>query len=123
MSINQLYFENGCSNLRLHILTEASEEAMCIVAYLKDDATLRLTYVLGKYRVTPIGHMTISKLELPAAVYGVCLRKQILSDHVVRIDKTYHWTNSSTCYSGYKQRTRNNKHLLQTEQWKYWKTH
>ena len=96
MSINQIYFENGCSNLRLHIFTEASEEAMCIVAYLKDEATLRLTYVIGKCRVTPIRHMTIPKLDLQAAVYGVRLRKQILSHNVVKIDKTYHWTNSST---------------------------
>ena len=33
MSINRLYFENGCTNLRLHIFTDASEEAMCIVAF------------------------------------------------------------------------------------------
>ena len=38
MSINE-YFENGCSNLRLHIFTDTSEEAMCIVAYLQDEAT------------------------------------------------------------------------------------
>ena len=40
--------------------------------------------------------MTIPKLELQAAVYGVRLRKQILNEHDVRIDKIYHWTDSST---------------------------
>ena len=59
MSINRLYFENGCTNLRLHIFTDASEEAMCIVAYLQDEVTLKLTYVI-------IGHMTIPKLDLPS---------------------------------------------------------
>ena len=34
MSINRLYFENGYLNLKLHIFTDASEEAKCIVAYL-----------------------------------------------------------------------------------------
>ena len=34
MSINRHYFENGCTNLRLHIFTDAPEEAMCIEAYL-----------------------------------------------------------------------------------------
>ena len=68
---------------------------MCIVAYLQDEATLRLTYVIGKCRVAPITHMTIPKLELQAAFYGVRLRKQILSEHV-SIDKIYHWTDSST---------------------------
>ena len=64
MSINRLYFENGFTNLRLHIFTDAPEEAMSIVAYLQYEATLKLTYVIGKCRVAPIRHMTISKLEL-----------------------------------------------------------
>ena len=60
------------------------------------EATLGITYVIGKRRVAPIRYMKILKLELQAAVYGVCLRKQILSKHVVRIDKINPWTNSST---------------------------
>ena len=96
MSINRLYFDSGCTNLRLHVFTDASEEAMCIVAYLQDDTTLKLSYVIGKCRVAPIRHMTIPKLELQAAVYGVRLRKLILSEHDVKIDSIYHWTDSST---------------------------
>ena len=96
MSINRLYFENRYTKLRLHIFTDASEEAMCIVAYLQDEATLKLTYVIGKCRVASIRHLTIPKLELQDAVYGVRLRKQILNEHDVRIDKISHWTDSST---------------------------
>ena len=69
---------------------------MCIVAYLQDESKLGLTYVIGKCRVAPIRHLTIPKLELQAAVYGVRLRKQILSEHDVSIDKIYLWTDSST---------------------------
>ena len=75
MWINRLYFENGCTNLRLHIFNDAPKEEMCIVAYLQDEATLQLTYIIGKCRVAPIRHMTIPKLELQAAVYGIRLRK------------------------------------------------
>ena len=96
MSINRFYFENEYRNLRLHIFTDALEEAMCIVAYLQDEATLRLTYMIGKCRLAPIRHMTIPKLELPAAVYGIRLRKQILNEHDVRIEKIYHWVDSSS---------------------------
>ena len=96
MSINRLCFENGCRNLRLHIFTDALEEAMCFVAYLRDIATLKLTYVVGKCRVASIRHMTIPKPELQAAVYGVRLRQQILNNHDVRIDKIYRWTDSSS---------------------------
>ena len=96
MSKNRLYFENGCTNLRLHIFTVASEEAMCIATYMQVKTTFKLTYVIGKCRVAPIRHTTIPKLELQAAVYGVRLSKQILNEYNVRIDKIYHWTDSST---------------------------
>ena len=46
--------------------------------------------------MAPIRNMSIPKLELQAAVYGVRLRKQILSEHGVSINKIYHWTHSST---------------------------
>ena len=95
MTIKRLYFEDGCKNVRLHLFTDASEKAMCIVAFLQDEATLRLTYVIGKCRVGPIRHMTTPKLELQPANYGIRFRKQILKEHDVRIEKIYHWTNSS----------------------------
>ena len=69
---------------------------MCIVAYLQDETTLKLAYVIGKCRVAPIRHTTVPKLELQAAVYGVHLWRQILREHDVNIDKIYHWTDSST---------------------------
>ena len=119
MSINRLYFENG-TNLRLHIFTDASE-AMCMVAYLQDEATLKLTYVIAKCRVAPIRHMTIPKLELQAAVYGVRLRKQILNKHV-RIGKIYHWTHSSTVLQ-WLQAAHKEQQVFVAEQRKYWKTH
>ena len=96
---------------------------MCILPYLQNEVTLRLTYVTGKYRVAPIRHMTILKPELQAALYGVCLRKQILSKYDVRNDKIYHWTTHQHCYSSYKQRTRKNNCSLRTEQRNYRKTH
>ncbi|XP_075239333.1 uncharacterized protein LOC142334891 [Convolutriloba macropyga] len=45
---------------------------------------------------TPIRHTTIPKLELQAAVYGVRLKRQIVREHDVKIDKVYLWTDSST---------------------------
>ena len=96
ISINRLYFENVCRNLGLHMSTNESEEAMGIVAYLPGKATLKLPFAIGKSRVAPKRHLTIPKLELQAAVYGVRLKRQILSEHDVRIDTIYHWTDSST---------------------------
>ena len=66
MSKDDLIFKTGCTNMRLDILAEASEEGMCILAYLKEKINLRLNHVLGKCRVAPIRHTTIPKLEFHA---------------------------------------------------------
>ena len=84
--------------MRLHFFEDVSEEAMCIVAYLQDEAeaALRLTYMVGKCHVAPIRHMAIPNLGFQATVCGVTLRKQIISEHYVRVDEIYHWIDSST---------------------------
>ena len=64
-----------------------AEEAMCIVAYLQDEAT-------------------IPKLELQAAVYGVRLRKQIINEHDDKLTKSFIRPIHQRSYSGYKQRTK-----------------
>ena len=96
MSINLILFEKECINLSLHIFTNASVEAMCCGAYLQDEATLKLTYVIAKWRAAPIRLMMIPKLEVQAAVCWIRLRRQILRENDVRIDKIYHWTDSYT---------------------------
>ena len=81
---------------------------MCIVANLQDETTLKLTYVIGKFRVAPIRHMKITKLELQAAVYGIRLRKQILNEHDVKIDKNLSldpFINGPTVVTGSAQET------------------
>ena len=96
---------------------------MCILAYLQDKATFRLTYVIGKCRVAPIRHMTIPKLELQAAVYGVRLRKQILSEHDVSIDKIYHWTDSSLVLQWLQAAHKKQQVFVAKRAAENWKTH
>ena len=96
MNVQRLYLKPEPKQLNLHLFTDASEDAMCIVAYLQDADSLQLSYIVGKCRVAPIRHMTIPKLELQAAVYGVRLRDLIIDQHDVNFDKFYHWTDSST---------------------------
>ena len=48
MSTNQHYFENAFTKMRIHIFPDASEETMRLVASLRDEVTLKLTYVVGK---------------------------------------------------------------------------
>ena len=51
---------------------------------------------MGKYRVAPIRNMTVAKLEMQAAVFGVRLRELILGEHDFEIDRIIHWTDSTT---------------------------
>ena len=71
-SINLRYFENGWNNLRLYIFTDASEETMCIVAYLQDKSTLKLTYVIGEGRAVPIRHKDYFELPISHVSTSSC---------------------------------------------------
>ena len=43
-----IWFQKGCTKLWLHVLAGASENTMCIIAYLQDEVTFKPAYVLGK---------------------------------------------------------------------------
>ena len=49
-----------------------------------------------KYRVAPIRNMTVAKLGLQVAVFGVRLRELILDEHDIEIDRILNWTDSTT---------------------------
>ena len=40
--------------------------------------------------------MTVAKLEMQAAVFGVRLRELILEEHDIEVDQIVHWTDSTT---------------------------
>ena len=60
--------------------------------------------------------MTAQKLELQAAVYEVCFKKQILKVHDVTMYEDYHCSIQQHGSSDYVQLTRSNTCLLPTEQ-------
>ena len=80
----------------LHIFSVASLEAMCMVAYLRKQENGKVAFVIGKCRVAPIRNMTVAKLEMQAAVFGVRLRELILEEHDIEVDQIVHWTDSTT---------------------------
>ena len=81
--MNRHYLENGCRKLRLHRLTGASEERMCIVAYLHVEATLKFTCVKKNFRVASIRHMTFLKIELQDAIYAGEADIELLKCHIM----------------------------------------
>ena len=55
-----------------------------------------MAFVIGNCRVAPIRNMTVAKLEMQAAVYGVRLRELILEEHDFDVDRIVHWTYATT---------------------------
>ena len=96
MVLKRTYFESGVNKVDLHIFSDASLEAMCMVAYLRKQDNGEVTFVIGKCRVAPIRNMTVAKLEMQAAVFGVRLRELISEEHDIEVDQIVHWTDSTT---------------------------
>ena len=92
MVLKRTYFESGVNKVDLHIFSDASLEAMCMVVYLRKQDNGEVTFVIGKCRVAPIRNMTVAKLEMQAAVFGVRLRELILEEHDIEVDRIVHWT-------------------------------
>ena len=98
MVLKRTYFESGVgvNKVDLHIFSDASLEAMCVVAYLRKQDNGEVTFVIGKCRLAPIRNMTVAKLEMQAAVFGVRLRELILEEPDIEVDRIVHWTDSTT---------------------------
>ena len=77
------YFCNIPKNAELHVFSDASLEAMCIVAYFRAEVEngIEVSFVLGKCRKAPIKQLSIPRLELQAALYSVRLRNLIIQEH------------------------------------------
>ena len=80
----------------LHIFADASLDAMCIVAYFRDQQMGEITYVVGKCRVAPMKQQSITRLELQAAMYGTRLKQLIVDVHDVETERSFFWTGLTT---------------------------
>ena len=69
-----------CSH-ELHVFVDASQSAMCAVAYLRlvQCENVIVSFIVAKCRVAPIRASTFPKLELQAAVIGLRLSMSIQS--------------------------------------------
>ena len=72
-SLPRNYFSDDPKNVQLHLFSDASLEAMCIVAYFRAEVNdgVEVSFVLGKCRIAPIKQLSIPRIELQAAVYSV----------------------------------------------------
>ena len=54
MALKRTYFESGVNKVDLHIFSDASLEAMCMVAYSRKQENGEVAFVIGKCRGAPI---------------------------------------------------------------------
>ena len=96
MAIKRKYLSKNAELVDLHIFADASLDAMCIVAYFRDQQTGELAYVVGNSRVAPMKKQSIPRLELQAAMCGTRLKQLIVDEHDIDIERTFFWTDSTT---------------------------
>ena len=87
--------------IQLHVFGDASEQALCSVAYFRfsyANGSVKCAFVTAKTRVAPKKPLSIPRLELQAAVLSARLSTVVIKEHDYRIDSTYLWTDSSTVF-------------------------
>ena len=96
--IETCYFREKPFLVDLHIFSDASLEAMCVVAYLRaeSDSDFEVSFAIGKCRIAPMKQKTVRQLELQAALYAVRMKHLILEGQDINFGKVYHRTDSLT---------------------------
>ena len=98
LQLARCYFKGKPQSMQLHIFSDASLEAMCVVSYIRalTENGVEVSFVVGKCRIAPMKQQTIPKLELQAALYSVRMRQLITEGHDILVDSVFHWTDSRT---------------------------
>ena len=97
--IDRRYFNRERDKTELHVFADASDDALCAVAYLRSqprEYSADLAFVIGKFRVTPMRHLSIPQMEMQAAVLVVRLKEQIVKEHEMMIKSCSFWRDSTT---------------------------
>ena len=81
---------------------DSSQEVLSAVAFFRAQVNTssgtktELAFVLGKARVAPMNVVTISKLELQAALLTARLKQDICRAPTVQVNKVFLWIDSTT---------------------------
>ena len=98
-SNDRRHFNRERDKAELHVFSDASEDTMCAVAYLRSqpkEDSADSAFIIGKCRLAPMSHLPITRLELQAAVMALRLKEQIVKEHEMQINSCSFWSESST---------------------------
>ena len=82
--------------VQLHVFCDASENGIATIAYFRfeENGVIECAMIGSKTNVAPLKFLSISRLELQAAVVGVRLVGSIASSHRMKISRRVFWTDS-----------------------------
>jgi hypothetical protein len=83
---------------QLHVFCDASEQAYCVVAYLRSAGSdgVSTAFIMSKTHVAPLNSTSIARLELQAAVLATRLAETIRCNHDIYFEETHFWSDSKT---------------------------
>ena len=84
--------------VQLHNFSDASEEAFAAVLYLRTTDTngeVNIELIMAKTKLAATKTVSVTKLELNAAVLGARLAKYVEEGMARKVDKRFFWTDSS----------------------------
>ena len=104
LAVSRCYVEAGKTKTRLelHVFCDASEKAYAAVAYWRtvyEDDSCTLALIGSKSRVAPHKPVTIPRLELQAAVLACRLAHIVETEHDLKPNERFFWSDSRTVLS------------------------
>ena len=94
------YFTEPFVRIELHMFDDSSQDVFCAVAFLRarpaSSHQTELAFVFGKARVAPMKALSISKLELQAALLATRLKNETLKGLIFKVTDFFMWTDSTT---------------------------
>ena len=98
--IPRSYFTEPFDRCELHTFGDSSQDVFCAVSFLRarlaKSQKAELAFVFGKARVAPMKMLSISKLELQAALLATRLKEEILKALTFKVSNVFMWTDSTT---------------------------
>ena len=101
ITIPRSYFSRKFEHLELHMFGDSSQEVFSAVAFLRAQENTssgpktEIAIGLGKARVAPMKVMTVSKLELQAALLAARLKRDICRALTVLVNQVFIWNDST----------------------------
>ena len=103
IKIPRSYFSGHFDKIELHMFGDSSQDIFNAVAFLRarvknptGEEKTELAFILEKARVVPLKVMTVTKIELQAALLAARLKREIKQALTVTFNQVFKWTDSTT---------------------------